>query len=178
MAIIKEEQSLQDAVLTVAKLMIAAAKTAPKARGNDNLCYAIITGHEKEQVASKMLELSETFEKPFFKRDSENITQSSCIVVIGTTINPVRLQEICGLCGFKNCSEKDEHPSIPCIYNTTDLGIALSSAAQTAMQHKIDNRIMFSIGKAVHELKLLPEEYTIIFGIPLSTTKKNIFFDR
>jgi len=46
------------------------------------------------------------------------------------------------------------------------------------MLNLVDNRIMFSIGKAAKELKLLGEEAEIIYGIPLSSTGKSPFFDR
>jgi uncharacterized ferredoxin-like protein len=37
---------------------------------------------------------------------------------------------------------------------------------------------MFTIGKAVVEMKLLGEDVKIAYGIPLSASSKNPFFDR
>ncbi len=65
-----------------------------------------------------------------------------------------------------------------CIYTTCDLGIAIGSAVAIAGQHFIDNRIMFSFGKAAIEGNFVPKDIKIGFGIPLSITGKNIFFDR
>jgi uncharacterized ferredoxin-like protein len=59
-----------------------------------------------------------------------------------------------------------------------DLGIAIGSAVSVAADHRVDNRVMYSIGKAAKELKLLGEEASIIFGIPLSASGKSPFFDR
>jgi uncharacterized ferredoxin-like protein len=71
-----------------------------------------------------------------------------------------------------------QHPEHPCAFNTGDLGIAIGSAVSVAMDARVDNRIMFSIGKAVKDMKLLGEEVKIIYGIPLSIAGKNLFFDR
>ncbi len=58
-----------------------------------------------------------------------------------------------------------------------DLGIAVGSAAKTAQIHNADNRILFTAGVAALSLHLLPD-CTCAYGIPLSVTGKNIFFDR
>jgi len=57
-----------------------------------------------------------------------------------------------------------------------NLGIAIGSAVRTASILNIDNRVMFSIGVAARELGLLDAD--IVYGIPLSTKSKNIYFDR
>jgi uncharacterized ferredoxin-like protein len=46
------------------------------------------------------------------------------------------------------------------------------------MDHRIDNRIMYSVGKAALDLGLLGKEAVVAYGIPLSATGKNPFFDR
>jgi uncharacterized ferredoxin-like protein len=46
------------------------------------------------------------------------------------------------------------------------------------MDNRVDNRIMFTVGKAVLELGLFEPEVRLIYGIPLSATSKNPFFDR
>lgn len=58
-----------------------------------------------------------------------------------------------------------------------DLGIALGSAAAAAADARIDNRMMFSIGKAWMETEESPED-VVWQGIALSVSGKNIFFDR
>jgi len=45
------------------------------------------------------------------------------------------------------------------------------------MDHRIDNRIMFTIGKAASTLGMMPE-CKVIMGIPLSVSGKSPFFDR
>ncbi|MCC6041514.1 MAG: ferredoxin domain-containing protein, partial [Desulfurococcaceae archaeon] len=50
------------------------------------------------------------------------------------------------------------------------------SAVKTASLLNIDNRIMYSVGVAAVELKLIDAD--IAYGIPLSARSKNIYFDR
>ena len=59
-----------------------------------------------------------------------------------------------------------------------DLGTAIGSAVKVASDHNIDNRIMFSFGKAAIIGGFVPEKIKIGYGIPLSVTGKNIYFDR
>jgi len=47
-----------------------------------------------------------------------------------------------------------------------------------AMDHRIDNRVMYSAGKAAIEGGFLSEEVIVAYGIPLSVSGKNPFFDR
>jgi len=43
---------------------------------------------------------------------------------------------------------------------------------------RVDNRIMYSVGKAVLELGLLPSKVRLVYGVPLAARGKNPFFDR
>jgi uncharacterized ferredoxin-like protein len=65
-----------------------------------------------------------------------------------------------------------------CSFNVGDLGIAVGSAVSRAADMRVDNRIMYSVGKAVLELNLLPDKVRLVYGVPLSATGKNPFFDR
>ncbi len=178
MAISMEPEIRKSAVLEVAKLMVIAARTAPKGRGIDNLSIAIVDGEDMKRIAERMKEMhKEGRAGDFFVRDADNILQSELVVLIGTKIEPVGLPH-CGLCGFKDCDEKRKHPDVPCSFNTSDLGTATGSAVAVAADARVDNRIMFTAGLAARELNLLGDEVKIIWGIPLSCTGKNIFFDR
>lgn len=178
MAIINENEMQQDAILAVAQKMILAARTAPKARGMNNLAMSIITGGDIRELAKVTSNIGENEDNYIFTRDANNVLNSAQIVVlIGTKIQSLGLK-VCGLCGFPDCASKDDEPDIPCAFNTSDLGIAVGSAVSVAMDCRIDNRIMYTIGLAARKLDLLGKEYRIIFGIPLSATSKNPFFDR
>jgi uncharacterized ferredoxin-like protein len=164
-------------VIDVAKRMAVAARTAPKARGNDNLEIAVATGETIAKIAAKMHEQADRDGMPFFHRDAGNIEKSPAILLLGTRIKVQGLKK-CGMCGFENCAAKEKQADTPCIFNTHDLGIAVGSAVSVAADNRIDSRVMFSVGRAVLELGLMPADVKVIFAIPLSATGKSPFFDR
>jgi uncharacterized ferredoxin-like protein len=43
--------------------------------------------------------------------------------------------------------------------------------------HRIDSRVMFSVGLAAKELSMLPESSTVL-AIVMSVSSKSVFFDR
>lgn len=176
MAIIYEKEIKEQEVIDIAKKMLLAARTAPKAKGIDTLSLAIATGDDIKIISDKLKELAEKTGFKFFIRDAENILQAQALVMIGTKIKSFGLD--CGYCGFKTCAEKDKHPDVPCVFNTGDLGIAIGSAVSIATDNRIDNRIMFSVGKAIIELGIFDKDVKIVYAMPLSATGKNPFFDR
>ena len=176
---LKHEEEIRDeAVFEVARKMLIAARTAPKGRGVDHTVMALVGREGIRKIADKLKEMVEKEGAPkFFARDAENILSSPVMLLLGTRIKSMGLSP-CGLCGFKNCAEKDEHPDNPCAFNTGDLGIAVGSAASVAMDHRVDNRIMYTVGQAVIRMGLLGEGVKVAYGIPLSVSAKNPFFDR
>jgi uncharacterized ferredoxin-like protein len=173
-----EEQTRNATLYEVARLMMTAARTAPKGRGIDNMLIACADKEQIEAIAARMEELVKTKDWPHsFERDAGNIRKAPYMILLGTKISPLRLK-ICGMCGFADCDEKDTHPGIPCVFNTGDLGIAIGSAVSVAMDHRVDNRIMYTVGQAVLEMGLFDESVKIIYGIPLNVSAKNPFFDR
>ena len=164
------------AIMTVAELMAAAARTAPKGKGADRLVSMIFTGEDKDLVAARMSEIATEEDIDFFQRDAENIQQCTAVLVLGTIIAPLGIP-YCGYCGYENCQVCSQNDG-RCSFNIIDLGIALGSAVATAALHHIDNRIMFSFGKIALEMGLLPEGTIIAYGIPLSVSSKSPFFDR
>ena len=178
MNIYTEASIREKALLDVAEKMMIAARTAPKARGFDNLEIAMVKKDSIKEISDKMKEMFHNNRAPeFFVRDANNILHADAIVLIGTKIRPVKVSN-CGLCGFVDCEEKKKHEKHPCIFNTGDLGIAVGSAVSVAMDARVDNRIMYSIGKAVKELNIFDASVEIIYVIPLSSSGKNVFFDR
>ena len=164
------------ALLDVAKKMLIAARTAPKARGLDNLVSAIITpGPDFDELRAKMEELAAEG-GALFHRDSQNIKDVEAVVLIGTKKEAMNLK-LCGFCGFDSCAEM-EAAGATCSYNPGDLGIAVGSAVSVAMEHRVDNRVMYTIGLAAVKLGLLGKDVEIAYGIPLAVRGKNPFFDR
>ncbi|MCX7833331.1 MAG: DUF2148 domain-containing protein [Ignavibacteria bacterium] len=178
MELILEENIREKTVRTVAEKMMIAARTAPKARGVDQLVIAIAEKELIKKIADKMKEMVEKNGAPqFFIRDANNILIAELLFLIGTKIKVFNLNP-CGMCGFANCEEKEKYPSVPCAFNTGDLGIAIGSAVSIAANERVDNRIMYSVGQAVLEMKLLGDDVKIAYGIPLSVSSKSPFFDR
>jgi uncharacterized ferredoxin-like protein len=167
----------KETIVDIAQKLMLAARTAPKARGNDNLIIALADGDSIKQLADKMIEMASKYNMPSFERDAKNILLCHAIVLIGTKINPIGLHK-CGLCGFANCDEKRKYPNTPCAFNSHDLGIAVGSAVSLAADFRIDNRIMYSVGQAAIDMNLLGSEAKIVFGIPLTASGKSPFFDR
>lgn len=175
--ILKEKEFSEETLLQIAKKMALAARTAPKARGINTIEIMIVAGDTIKQLANKMKDIGDEHEQDFFVRDAGNLEHAPVVILMGTRILSLGLKK-CGLCGFKNCDEKNEHPTVPCAFNTGDLGIALGSAVSVASDSRIDNRIMYTIGQAALELGIFGNHIKVIYGIPLSATSKNPFFDR
>lgn len=167
---IKEKQ-----IINIAEKMLIAGRTAPKARGIDNLKIALVESDDIKEITQKMKKMVQNNEAAeFFARDAENILKAQCLVLAGTKISPLGLD--CKLCGFDNCISKDKNK--PCVFNTGDLGIAIGSMVSLACDNRIDNRIMYSVGQTAVRMKLLGEDVKIAYDIPLSASSKNAFFDR
>ncbi len=166
--IMNESDFKERAIEHIAEDMCIAARTAPKAKGIDNVVTAIAKGDDIKKLADEMLKLKRD-------RDAGNIMNSSHVVLIGTKLGVLDLKP-CGLCGFPDCASKPEE--VPCVFNAGDLGIAVGSAVSVACDRRVDNRVMYSIGLAAIKLGLLGNDVKIALGIPLSVTGKNPFFDR
>jgi len=166
----------KQAALQVAALMAAAARTSPKTRGIDNICVLAIDDEPtKRKLIAKMREVGQQEKRPSFVRDAGNIETSPAIVVIGVESNPAKLN--CGFCGKATCDELSAAGGV-CAFNSIDLGIAVCSAAAVAARHHVDNRVMYSIGRAVLDLCLFGANVKQALGLPLSITGKSPFFDR
>lgn len=189
MPISRDIKAESEAIIEVANLMAASARTAPKGRGVDRILTAIVTGKEKDELADTMERRVEKKKNPLpsFKKDAASVRKSPAVLLIGVkgTVpkkpeNPLN----CGACGYETCAEfikvekkKGEDFTGPiCIFEAMDLGIALGSAAKMASDMNIDNRLLYTLGAAAKDLGFL--EADVIIGIPLSTTGKNIYFDR
>jgi len=187
--VLKDVEAINKGVKEVANLIAVSARTAPKGRGVDNILTAVVTGKEKDELADAMERKLERKRNPIsaFRKDAEAVRKSPVVILIGVrgTVpkkpeNPLN----CGACGHETCAEfikvekkKGEDFTGPiCIFEAMDLGIALGSAVKTASEMNIDNRLMYTLGAAAKDLKLLDAD--VIIGIPLSATGKNIYFDR
>jgi uncharacterized ferredoxin-like protein len=183
--VIQSKDAEREAVLTVARLMLVAARTAPKSAGIDDILTLTIYGKEKDEIADKMEEIAEQRKAEAFRRDAKNVRDSEAVVLIGVRGSRSFLGLNCGACGFKNCKQFESRKRMSgedflgptCLFKALDLGIALGSAAKIAGELNVDNRMMYRIGAAAAGLKLLPDA-TVVMGIPVSARGKSIYFDR
>jgi uncharacterized ferredoxin-like protein len=167
----------ENAVLNAAYAVCAAARTAPKACGVDYVKTAVLTGEDVVKLAEEMRRLSSVNGDAILARDAGNVDKSTAVVLAGITDDRRGLGRICQLCHFEDC-EACADAGASCVFSALDLGIALGSAVALTTDLRIDNRIMFTIGKAAASLKLLGEDVTLIMGIPMSVSGKSPFFDR
>lgn len=171
------EEVVPAAINSVAEKMLVAALTAPKGRGQNLLYGAIFTGEEITALAEQMETIGEQHESHAFIRDAGNIRQASAVVILGTRTASLGLK-YCGLCGYPDCAAREAGDGGWCAFNTGDLGIAIGSAVSVAADHRVDNRIMYTVGMAALEMGILGEGVCVAYGIPLSGSGKNPFFDR
>lgn len=166
------------AALQTAARMCAAARTAPKAHGKDTVRTLVLTGEEKEALARKMEEVGvrEMGGKmnTWYGRDAANVRKAQAVVLIGAE-RVKRNVPHCGFCGFRNCGDCGASGG-NCAFSYVDLGIAVSSAVSAAAADRVDNRIMYSVGKAAAEMD--GGENVLWLGVPISISGKSIFFDR
>ena len=170
-----ERATRAERLLLVAGEMMTAARTAPKGKGIDIIEVMLVAGETIGTLSKAMLEYSEQTGFGFIARDALNILQAEAIVLIGTRQQMQGLN--CGYCGFESCDAKKKFPEVPCSLNSVDVGIAIGSACAVAADHRVDSRVMFSVGRVALELDMIPG-CSNIFGIPISCSSKNPFFDR
>ncbi|MCL2851568.1 MAG: DUF2148 domain-containing protein [Defluviitaleaceae bacterium] len=172
--IYRSNETELSAAMRVAELITAAARTAPKACAVDAIETLVLDGEDKDKLTAAMRELG-AGGKQFFIRDAGNVDACHCVVLVGVGVAPRKLD--CSLCGTENCAAA-VRDGIACALAVTDLGIAIGSAAATAMDHRIDNRILFTAGMAALKLRIFSDKVKVCYGIGLSASGKNIFFDR
>lgn len=174
--IAKSAEIEERAASSIADLMCAAARTAPKAKGVDNLVTMIVKGREKDQIAEEMSRVAKVSGMQYFERDAKCVEKAALLILMGQKLTPLGVNP-CGYCGYEDCGENVKNSGI-CAIGTGDLGIAIGSAVSVAALHHIDNRVMFSIGRAALNLGIFEEEIQIAYGIPLSISGKSPFHDR
>ena len=149
----------------------------------------MVVGEEKDRLSDVMESKMKQKRNPLqaFKRDAEVVRRSPAVVLIGVKGTMPKKPEDplnCGACGYYTCADfirskksmGEDFKDPVCVFEAIDLGISLGSAVKMASEMNIDNRLMYTLGAAAKQLDYLSAD--IIIGIPLSTTGKNIYFDR
>lgn len=173
--------SIKETVRFVGELMVLSARTAPKAVGQDFIEARLLSETERVALGNDMVQIGKQRGIQGFERDGQNVLDSDAVVIIGLLPHKGAGLD-CGACGFSGCAEFNEKAGSGdfrgpnCFLRALDHGIALGSAAKTASDHNVDNRVMYRIG--VSAIRLGMSQANAVHGIPLSATGKNIFFDR
>ncbi|MGB9694775.1 MAG: ferredoxin domain-containing protein [Caldisericaceae bacterium] len=162
-----EPEKDNSVLIELAEKICVAARTAPKANGRDFIVTAIVYGDELKLIQDEMRRFGEQKNLQYFVRDASNI-DGRVVVLIGTRLKGEAH-------GFDDSKGEDLNNHLS---SAVDLGIAIGSAVSVAADLRVDNRVMYSIGRAAVNVKLLGEDVKIAYGIPLSVSGKNPFFDR
>ncbi len=167
---------LKEGVDIVSKILLVDAKTAPKSIGRDDIVIEIVDNEkDRKPILSKAKEIAKRTGFSFYERDSVNCEKIEHIILIGYKLFYHRFD--CGFCGFGTCDECEKKGGV-CAISVTDSGIAIGSMVKLSSVFGVDNRVMLSIGQAAKESGFFKEKVGGAFGIPLSATTKNPFFDR
>ncbi|HMC08339.1 MAG TPA: DUF2148 domain-containing protein [Actinomycetota bacterium] len=191
------EELRVDTVRQVAKLMAAAAITAPKSGGQLFLAgkhtfmeTVIVDDADTRARLAAWLRArgAERREKIWF-RDAEVAEAVDAILFVGLAPNWYPPNYDCGACGYATCAEflhatnrlredagELEFTGPVCNLRDIDLGIAVGSAAKTTAIHSIDCRCQTRAATAARKLGVITSHHAV--ALSLSMTHKALGFDR
>jgi len=185
-----------DTVRHVAKLMAAAAITAPKSGGQlflagKHLFIETVIVDDREtltRLAQWMRARGKERREAIWFRDAEAAEAIDAALFVGLADWYPPVYD-CGACGYATCAEfmhatnqlrrdSDELEFVgpQCNLRDIDLGIAVGSAAKTAAIHSIDARCQTRIAVAARKLGLIKADIAV--ALSLSLTHKAVGFDR
>src|SRR5438477_6214105 len=185
-----------DAVVQVAKLMAAAAITAPKSggqlflAGKHNFMETVIVDDAaaRHELAEWMRARGKERREAIWFRDADVAEAIDAVLFVGMADwYPPNYD--CGACGYATCAEflhatkplRDDSAELEfvgptCNLRDIDLGIAVGSAAKTAAIHSIDCRCQTRVAVAARKLGVIRADVAV--ALSLSMTHKAIGFDR
>ena len=185
-----------DTVVGVAKLMAAAAITAPKSggqlflAGKPNFIETVIVDDpaSRTEMAAWLRARGKERRESIWFRDAEVAEAVDAVLFIGLADwYPPNYD--CGACGYATCAEflhetkalRDDSAELEfagptCNLRDIDLGIAVGSAAKTASIHSIDCRCQTRVAVAARKLGIIQADVAV--ALSLSMTHKAIGFDR
>jgi uncharacterized ferredoxin-like protein len=185
-----------DTVRQVAKLMAAAAITAPKSGGQlflqgKHLFIETVIVDDKDtlaRLAAWMRARGKERRETIWFRDADVADAIDAVLFVGLADwYPPNYD--CGACGYATCAEflhatntlradSDQLEFIgpQCNLRDIDLGIAVGSAAKTAALHSVDCRCQTRIAVAARKLGIIHADVAV--ALSLSLTHKAVGFDR
>ena len=191
MAVYDGNKAAQDHLLDIGKACILAAAKAPTLTQRLGLRTEIITNEDIDPVLDVLETLGET--STFQRHDAVALRRLADegrmppILLIGADLTQPALWD-CGACGFPTCGEYLKYLSRnkgvgigaygpTCVWKAVDFGIACDWSCACAAQHRVESRIMFSVG-AVSLLTGRMEGCSFILGLPIGPLGQNLWFDR
>ena len=197
------DKNRRDHVLSVAKIMMSAAHTAPITGGVDHLETELIWG-EKElgQLAEKMDELSNLPENKrvdeMFRTEAQMVRESDCVIALGSfRARNMPFDANCGMCGgAAGCSFvysrrrtaagqidhsdkslcKTSIDGPMCLMFVHNLGYGVGSALWTARTLLVDARPFMTVGVAACKLGYCKNSAFVV-GIAVAAVSKNPYVD-
>jgi len=185
-----------DTVRQVAKLMAAAAITAPKSGGQlflqgKHLFIETVIVDDAEtllQLAGWLRARGKERREGIWFRDADVAEAVDAVLFVGLADwYPPNYD--CGACGYATCAEflhatkplRDDSHELEfagptCNLRDIDLGIAVGSAAKTAAIHSIDCRCQTRVAVAARKLGVIHADIAV--ALSLSLTHKAVGFDR
>ena len=184
MPVVTSRDGEKQGLLRAAEMMMVSCRTAPRSGGVDDVDTVLVTGSEKDKIATEMDKMGDERKIDGFRRDADNLRRSEALLLVGVN-GRKNFGLSCGACGHSTCEEFTRAPTVrgldfegpSCVFKALDLGIALGSAANTAGNFNVDNRIMYRAGTAAKRLGYLSTS-NVVMGIPISSYGKSIYFDR
>jgi uncharacterized ferredoxin-like protein len=187
---------ISDVAVQIAKLMAAAAITAPKSggqlflAGKHNFIETVIVAdtETRHALAEWMRARGKERREAIWFRDAEVVEAIDAVLFVGLADwYPPNYD--CGACGYATCAEflhatsalRDDSVDLEfagptCNLRDIDLGIAVGSAAKTAAIHSIDCRCQTRVATAARKLRIIRADLAV--ALSLSITHKAIGFDR
>jgi uncharacterized ferredoxin-like protein len=185
-----------DTVRQVAKLMAAAAITAPKSGGQlflqgKHLFIETVIVDDRatlDALSAWMRARGKERRETIWFRDADVADAIDAVLFVGLADwYPPNYD--CGACGYATCAEflhetaalRDDSDELEfagptCNLRDIDLGIAVGSAAKTAAIHSIDCRCQTRIAVAARKLGVIRADLAV--ALSLSLTHKAVGFDR
>jgi uncharacterized ferredoxin-like protein len=180
-----------DHLVEVAKSIVLAIHKAPQITGKTKIEAEIVWGEDLEPILDVMEPVGKVMR--YVQWDYETIKncydkgESPIIILIGGKISSSNLNWNCGACGFSTCKEFNAYskeykgggqlggPS--CNWKVLDWAMACDWACASAWQHRVDNRIMGSVGFATNALGFMPNMDAQL-GLALGPPRDMVYYSR